>query len=194
MKYETLYDALYESGYHNNFDLNNTSEIYAHIKDFIPLGHKLLDIGCSHGAAVKDLVDKGYDAYGIDISERAIELCKKQNIKNCKKASIVKTEYPDNSFDALVSSDTFEHLDPKEIGPAIDECKRLLKTKGVAILSIATKPEINRTFDFIAKKYKLKDLHTSVYESRLWHRRFSSLFRILAFIDQKDKAIFILTH
>ena len=151
MKYKALYNDLYKAGYHTDLGINHTRGLYPYIKDFILVGCKLLDIGCSHGAAVKDLINEGYDAYGIDISEHAINLCEKQNLKNCKEASIVKTGYLENSFDALISSDTFEHLDPNEIGPALDECKRLLKTGGVAIFCIATKPEINRQFDFIAR-------------------------------------------
>ena len=50
------------------------------IKDFIKFyklrkGDKVLDIGCAKGFFVNDLVDKGIDAYGIDISSYAIKNC-----------------------------------------------------------------------------------------------------------------------
>ena len=38
-------------------------------------GSKVLDVGCGKGFLVKDLINLGIDAYGLDISEYAIKNC-----------------------------------------------------------------------------------------------------------------------
>ena len=42
-------------------------------------GQKVLDIGCGKGFLVKDLVDLGIDAYGLDISKYGIAQIKKNS-------------------------------------------------------------------------------------------------------------------
>ena len=39
---------------------------------------KVLDVGCAKGFLVKDLLDQGIDAYGIDVSNYAIKNCHPQ--------------------------------------------------------------------------------------------------------------------
>ena len=40
-------------------------------------GDKVLDVGCAKGFLVKDLLELDIDAYGIDVSEYALENCEK---------------------------------------------------------------------------------------------------------------------
>ena len=194
MRYKRLYDELYANGYHNDYGLNNTRGIYSYVKKYFKKDFTVLDIGCSHGAAVKYLERKGFIGYGIDIADLAIEFCNSRKIKNCKVASIVETGYPDAFFNGLISSDTFEHLHPKDLGKAFLECKRILKPGGIFILCVATVPEINRSFDFVAAKHRMKNLHTSVYQHKLWLNRIKRDFTIIEAKENSLKSIFVFTH
>jgi len=191
MKYKKLYDELYENGYHSNFKTNHTKHLYAYVDKFIGPAGKVLDVGCSHGTAVYHLNKRGYDSHGIDISSVAIELCNKRKIKNCKVSSVANIDYDDQYFDGLVSSDTFEHLDPSEIESALLECNRVLKKGGVGIMLIATRKEVNRHYDFVAKKYGLTNLHTSIFNAEDWTNKIKSVFPFLEVIVKKRGAIFI---
>lgn len=179
MKYKKLYDELYRNGYHDNYNLCHTRRLFSLVNDNFNKGDKILDIGCSHGTAVKLLNEKGFNAYGADISSVAIDMCNKRNIKNCKVSSASNLDFEDSYFDGIVSSDTFEHLEPEEIPFAVSECNRVLKPGGVAILHIALRHEVNRQYDYIANKFGLQNLHTSVLSVKEWKSELEKKFSIL---------------
>ena len=72
-----------------------------------PKNSKILDIGCSSGILLSELVEIGFDItnlYGIDISNYAIDNCKKNGlynvfVMNAQNISI------DNTFDFIIASD-----------------------------------------------------------------------------------------
>ena len=75
-----------------------------------PKNSKILDIGCSSGILLSELVEIGFDItnlYGIDISNYAIDNCKKNGlynvfVMNAQNISI------DNTFDFIIASDCLE--------------------------------------------------------------------------------------
>lgn len=193
MSYKKLYDDLYENGYHGNYKINNTRVIYSLIRKYFKKKFTVLDIGCSHGTGVKYLKTKGFISHGIDIANIAIELCESRKIENCKVACVLETGYPDDSFDGLISSDTFEHLHPRDLGKALSECKRILKPGGIFILNVATVPEINRDYDFVAAKHNLKNLHTSIFKHELWLDLIKRNFAIIEDKENPQKSVFVVT-
>ena len=77
----------------------------------VPPGGSVLDVGCSYGLLVKELVSRGYDARGVDFSVDAVA------------ASPVRDriwqgnalEMPvDRRYDAVFAGDIFEHLNDAE--------------------------------------------------------------------------------
>ena len=92
-------------------------------------GQKVLDVGCAKGFLVKDLVDLGIDAFGIDISKYAIE----NSVKGIKDRLFVgnanKLEFRDSEFDAVISINTIHNLIREECKTAILELQRVCKNK-----------------------------------------------------------------
>jgi len=69
----------------------------------------VLDVGCANGKYVFFLVKKGFKAVGIDLSEKMIQIAKKELIKNKSSAKFfvmnaAKLEFPDKSFDYTIST------------------------------------------------------------------------------------------
>ena len=91
-------------------------------------GSKILDVGCAKGFLVKDLVDLGFDAYGLDISEYAIDNAPKDVKNRLKIGNAKKLPYDDNSFDLVISLNTIHNLDRNECKMAIQEIQRVSKT------------------------------------------------------------------
>jgi ubiquinone/menaquinone biosynthesis C-methylase UbiE len=137
---------------------------------------KILDVGCSHGLAVKILREYGFDAYGIDVAPTAIDLCtKRYNLKTCKLGSATAIPFQDNFFDVIISSDTIEHILPVDVNLMANEFYRV--TKKSCLLAIAQDPESNKTHLNMAKeKYEslqnVETLHTCLKTTDEWNSLF----------------------
>lgn len=73
----------------------------------------VLDVGCAMGFLVEALRDRGVEAFGIDISEFAINQVREDIQPFCKVASI--TDPLEGEFDLIVTIETFEHLSLKDV-------------------------------------------------------------------------------
>src|SRR5262245_35302718 len=72
---------------------------------------RILEIGCSAGAMMAELEADGYrHVTGIDISAEAIELCKRNGLKEVYVMDAQRPDFPDRHFDVITASDVLEHL------------------------------------------------------------------------------------
>ncbi len=119
-----------KKNFYNNFlDMPNTLAVLGNVK-----GKTVLDVGCGTGVYAKALLKRGAVVYGIDISEKEIEIARKW----CKNGNFVvgtasKLPYPDKSFDVVLMALMFTHLD--EMDKALEEVRRVLKPHGRLIVS-----------------------------------------------------------
>jgi len=106
-----------------------------HIRRCIRSG-KLLDIGCAEGALLKWGERRGYETYGIDISEFAVKERSHQKLKQTKLliADIRSLPFVDNYFDIITCFDVLEHLEHPIFG--LREIGRCLKERGIFIMSV----------------------------------------------------------
>ncbi len=88
---------------------------------------KILDIGCAKGFLVKDLVDIGLDAYGLDISEYAIKNSHKDVTGRIHLGNANKLPFEDNTFDFVISLNTLHNLEKKDCKVALKEITRVSK-------------------------------------------------------------------
>lgn len=88
---------------------------------------KILDIGCAKGFLVKDLVDIGLDAYGLDISEYAIKNSHKDVAGRIHLGNANKLPFEDNTFDFVISLNTLHNLEKKDCKVALKEITRVSK-------------------------------------------------------------------
>ena len=66
----------------------------------------VLEAGCGTGETL-ELVSKYYDVRGIDLSERAISICKKKGV-SAQRANIVDVK---DKFNSIISIDVLEHIE-----------------------------------------------------------------------------------
>lgn len=76
----------------------------------------VLDIGCGDGILLEHLKQRGIVGTGIDISSKAIDICRERGL-DCRQADITDTlPFENNSFDTVVLTDVLEHIfQPQEL-------------------------------------------------------------------------------
>jgi protein-L-isoaspartate(D-aspartate) O-methyltransferase len=95
----------------------------------IKSGDKILDIGCGKGYLLYEFtqVVPGVEVAGVDISEYGIENAKEEVKPFLKVGSAVSLDFPDHSFDFVVTLGTFHNLYNYDLRQAIMEVERVGK-------------------------------------------------------------------
>ena len=97
-------------------------------------GDKLLDVGCGDGTLGYYAKAKYKEVYGVDISEKALNIARKRGVITFK-VDLNKEALPfsNNFFDAVTCLDVIEHvIDPRFL---VGEIHRVLKKGGILIIS-----------------------------------------------------------
>ena len=93
---------------------------------------RILELGCGAGGLLRLLDTWGWRPEGIDVDARAVENAVSKKL-TAYVGDIFSRRYPDNSFDAIVSSHVLEHLfHPKDV---LAECRRILRPGGRLIIA-----------------------------------------------------------
>lgn len=114
---------------------------YQYITELIK-GRIVLDAACGDGYGTDIIAANALKAYGIDISNEAIDIAKnKYKSDNLEfiTSSISILPFEDASFDVVVSFETIEHVDEETQRHFLNEVKRILKTDGILIMSTPNK-------------------------------------------------------
>jgi ubiquinone/menaquinone biosynthesis C-methylase UbiE len=132
-------DVLYASKYHELEEnhwwfIGRRDIIFRLIKDY-QRDVEILEIGCSGGVLIEFLKKRGFlKLHGIDIDEKAIEICRQRVIKKVGVADAQETGFKEQQFDILIASDVLEHI--KNEDKALLEWYRILKPGGTLIIFV----------------------------------------------------------
>jgi ubiquinone/menaquinone biosynthesis C-methylase UbiE len=100
----------------------------------------VLDLGCGPGMMVNYCVDKDFEFFGVDISERMIDECIKKfehiNTAHFSVGKLQHLNFSDSSFDIILCLGALEYLNENDCDIALSEMIRVLKPGGLIILSL----------------------------------------------------------
>lgn len=86
----------------------------------------ILDWGCAKGYLVQKFVERGVNAYGVDVSEYAISKAPTWMVGGrVKVIDGVSTPFPDRNFHTVCSFETMEHIPESLLPEVIGEMKRV---------------------------------------------------------------------
>jgi ubiquinone/menaquinone biosynthesis C-methylase UbiE len=107
--------------------------------------YSVLDVGCAYGYIVRRLIDRGINAYGIDVSK----WCGKQASKIIPNHFILhdmrkRLPFGNKQFDLLYCEGVLEHIEPKYIPDIMYEFERVANKRMIQV-SFATHPDAART-------------------------------------------------
>jgi len=106
--------------------------------DYLFPGDKILDIGCGNGRFLELFKEKGVNYFGIDSSEKLIEIARKLDPKaNFQVADALNLPFPNNFFDKVYSIAVLHHIPSEEFRlQFLKEARRVLKQEGLFILTV----------------------------------------------------------
>ncbi len=131
----------YESDYHIQEDkhwwFKSRRNILMQLLSRLDKSIKILDVGCSSGIFLGELLKMGYSVeqlYGIDISEEGISKARARGLKHVFVMDGAKINLPKESFDLIIASDSLEHIESEQ--EALANWASLLKSQGQLIIFV----------------------------------------------------------
>jgi 2-polyprenyl-3-methyl-5-hydroxy-6-metoxy-1,4-benzoquinol methylase len=132
---------------------------------------RLLEIGCSLGHFIRAAQDKGWESYGIDLSEPAVDYARKQ--LELTRVSCGEAEdfyFPDEYFDVIVLYHTLEHLESPS--KTLQYLRKIIKPRGILVIEV---PDIE---SYNARQSKEKWIGLSP-QFHLYHFSYQTLKNML---------------
>ena len=104
------------------------------ILSFVGSKKKVLDIGCYDGTIASEIIKKGNQVVGVDISPNAVRMAKKKGVQACV-CNIEEENLPSSfgKFDVIVAGEIIDHIfDPDSF---FQKMRSLLKPGGYLVLT-----------------------------------------------------------
>jgi len=127
---------------------------------------KILDIGCGGGLLSEPMCKLGAEVYGIDASEKNINIAKLHAKKNnldiyyeCTSPENFKNK---NKFDVILNMEIVEHVENVE--SFLKSCSELLKKDGIMFVATINKTLKSYLFAIIGAEYILRWLPIGTHE------------------------------
>jgi len=140
---------------------------------------RVLDIGCAVGLVLEEAKKAGFEAEGLELNEKAVEIAVSKKL-NVKKSDIKDARYAENTFDVVVLNHVLEHI--LNLNEFIGLVKSILKEDGIILIGVPTYKAL------IPKLYK-KSWGGWVLGEHIWHFDEKSLCGILSQHNMKISEI-----
>lgn len=109
--------------------------------DRIKVGGRALDLGCGAGRHCRLLARRGFETHGLDLSFMALRKTasnlQTRGVTHLKQGEIQELPYSDGVFDLVVSVNVIHHNDAEGALKSASEIRRVLKSGGYLIATIA---------------------------------------------------------
>ncbi|MDF1498783.1 MAG: class I SAM-dependent methyltransferase [Patescibacteria group bacterium] len=122
----------------NKYDRQRTKKYFSLINELeidtvLPFvnNKKVLEVGCGTGLILQEINKYTFEAIGIDISDKMLDISKNKNL-NVLNADVNKIPFPDEYFDVVYSFKVLAHI--KNIEVALKEMARVTKPNGKLFL------------------------------------------------------------
>lgn len=131
--------------------------------------NKLLDVGCGRGYFLKEAKKRGWEVFGTEYSEKAVEICTNEGI-NMKIGKLSPNLFEIGDFDIITSFEVLEHINnPNE---ELRNINALLRNGG---LFYCTTPNFNS----LLRYYLKSDYNIITYPEHLSYYVKSTLNKML---------------
>jgi ubiquinone/menaquinone biosynthesis C-methylase UbiE len=148
------------------------------LSNLIPAKSKILDISIGDGANTEYFIEKGYDVYGTDISQLAIETISEKYPEYTwiEHDTLEKFPFSNNQFNLVFARLAIHYFDKKSIDKILNDINRILKNNGYLYILV----KISNTGNLSTGKVS--------YSSDEWKEMVSEYFEIFDYKEEIKKA------
>jgi SAM-dependent methyltransferase len=105
------------------------------VKDLLPLGGLVLDVGCGTGQLGHAIASVGFDVFGVDLSASMVARARDRGLIGTYSAITTALPFADDSFDLALTVATLHHLEtPERVAATVKEMGRVVKRGGFVVL------------------------------------------------------------
>lgn len=141
-----------------------------------------IDVGCGSGDLLYQVQKRGWNVFGTEFTDSAVQICKDKGI-SMHKGPLNTSEYKSDFFDVITSIEVLEHINnPHE---EIENFRRILRPGGVLYI---TTPNFNS----ISRRILKDRWHIITYPEHLCYYSARSLDKLLT--DHQFKKVYIKTN
>jgi 2-polyprenyl-3-methyl-5-hydroxy-6-metoxy-1,4-benzoquinol methylase len=164
------YDTYSREDYLSPITIKRFNELLDDLETYRKTG-KLLDIGCGTGFFLQEAKKRGWEVYGTEFTDKAIEICKSKGII-MKQGKLDHAWFGEGVFDVIISFEVLEH-----INNPIEEVRNInyiLRKGGIFYF---TTPNFNALERFFLKsKYNIIEYpeHLAYYTKKTANYLFTS--------------------
>ena len=120
-----------------------SQQLHDTLLKFVSGSDRFLDVGCSSGKLIYFLRVLGWQVFGCDVNEGAIEIAKKNGL-DVRLATLESANYSNQSFDVINMGDVLEHLKSPE--KTLKLAHELLSKKGLIVIRV---PNVRSSFSIM---------------------------------------------
>lgn len=92
----------------------------------------LLDVGCAAGHFLEAANDRGWQCYGVELSEYSASLAKEKFGNRIYVGSFETAPLPEAFFDLIIMSDVIEHF--QDPNPILEKIRAILRDDGILVI------------------------------------------------------------
>ncbi|MGL4737582.1 MAG: MerR family transcriptional regulator [Cellulosilyticaceae bacterium] len=167
---------------YENYELLLDGVVKEAIKSSVE-GMPILDIGVGTGNLAKRLYDLGYDITGVDQSRAMLEVAKSKNPSlKVRLGEFMKLPFENKSFDAIVSTYAFHHLDETEKEVALEEMIRVTTDDGIIVIG-------DLMFESDAARRKIYNTLTDDEINMIEDEYYTDIKKIGSYLEKYNKEI-----
>lgn len=174
-----LYQDLYSLEKRHWWHLAKRKTVGQLLKEFVAHKNiKILDIGCGTGENLH-FFSKFGQVWGVDVSQQAVNYCKKRGLTHVKIAASDQLPFSQKSFDVVTLLDVLEHVEEK---PTLHQIAKILKPKGILIITVPAYPWLWSSWDKVLhhkRRYTKASLTTALQQNGFQVRKISYLYAFL---------------
>ncbi len=107
------YDGYGRNDYLSPITIKRYNEILDKLEKYRKT-NKLIDVGCGIGYFLEEAKKRGWEVYGTEMTDKAVEICKQKGI-NIYHGELNISDFEEGSFDVVTSFEVIEHIyNPQE--------------------------------------------------------------------------------